>query len=68
MAARAKRPKLSGSSDDRDTVRQLLHTGTVSMKGLKKILGTIKASGFALEQETISSHLLLEANNQSSSM
>ena len=68
MAARDKRPKLSGSSDDRDTVRKLLHTGAVSMKGLKNILGTIKASGLSLEQETISMHQLLEANNERLSM
>ena len=61
MAARDKRPKLSGSSDDRDILRQSLQT--VSMRGLKNIVGAIKASGLSLEEETISMHQLLEANN-----
>jgi hypothetical protein len=64
MATRAKRPKLSGSSDDRDILRQLLHTGTVSMTGLKEIVGVIKASGLSLEQQLMSTHQLHEANNE----
>ena len=68
MAARAKRPKVSGSSDDRDIVRQLLHTGSICMAGLRKIVGTIKASGLSLDQQIPSMHQLLEANNERLSM
>jgi hypothetical protein len=63
MAARAKRPRHSGSSDDRDILRQLLHTGAVSMTGLKNIVGIIKASGLSLEKQ-LSMHQLHEANNE----
>ena len=64
MAARAKRPKLSGSSDDRDALRQLLHTGFLSMRGLKKIMGMISASGLSLEEQHFGHHKLQEAKRE----
>ena len=51
MDGEAKRPRLSGSSGERDVLRQLLHTGTVSMTGLKKLMGIVKASGLSPGEE-----------------
>ena len=64
MEGRAKRPRLSGSSDDRDALRQLLHTGAVSMRGLKKIMGMINASGLSLEEQQFGTNKLHEANRE----
>jgi hypothetical protein len=64
MEGRAKRPRLSGSSDDRDALRKLLHTGAVSMRGLKKIMGMLNASGLSIEEQHFGRHQLLEANNE----
>jgi hypothetical protein len=62
MEGRAKRPRLGGSSDDRDALRQLLHTGAVSMRGLKKIMGMLNASGMPIEEQQFGTNKLQEAN------
>ena len=67
MAGEAKRPRLSGSSGDRDVLRQLLHTGSVSMNGLKKLMGIIKASGLSPDEE-FGLNKLRQANSERSHM
>ncbi len=67
MVAGTKRPRLSGSSGERDVLRQLLHTGTVSMNGLKKLVGIIKESGLSPDEE-FGMNKLRQANSERSHM
>ena len=67
MADGAKRPRLRGSLDDRDKLRQLLHTGSISMVGLHKLIQIVQSSGIALDSQ-ISLDSLREANHERPSM
>jgi hypothetical protein len=63
MADRSKRPKLGDRCDDLDVLRKLLHTGGVSMVGLRKLISTMKTVGFTAE--TLQGrHHLSEANSE----
>jgi hypothetical protein len=67
MAGEAKRPRLSGSSGERDVLRQMLHTGTISMTGLKKLMGVVKACGLSPDEE-FGMNKLRQANSERSYM
>jgi hypothetical protein len=49
MGDRPKRPKLDNRSDDLGVLRKLLHTGGVSMRGLKTLISKMKTAGFTAE-------------------
>jgi hypothetical protein len=59
MGDRPKRLKL----DDLDVLRKLLHTGGVSMAGLRKLISKMKTAGFTAE--TLQGRRILsEANSE----
>ncbi len=63
MGDRPKRHKLGDRSDDLDVLRKLLHTGGVSMVGLRKLISTMKTAGFTAE--TLQGRRMLsEANSE----
>jgi hypothetical protein len=63
MGDRPKRPKLGDRSDDLGVLRKLLHTGGVSMVGLRKLISKMKTSGFTAE--TLQGRKILsEANSE----
>jgi hypothetical protein len=49
MGDRPKRPKLGDRCDDLGVLRKLLHTGGVSMVGLRNLLSKMKTTGFTAE-------------------
>jgi hypothetical protein len=63
MGDRPKRPKLDNRSDDLGVLRTLLHTGGVSMRGLKMLLNKMKTAGFTAETMQ-STRSLTEANSE----
>jgi hypothetical protein len=63
MGDRPKRHKLGDRSDDLDVLRKLLHTGGVSMVGLRKLISTMKTAGFT-EETFQGRRMLSEANSE----
>jgi hypothetical protein len=49
MGDRPKRPKLGDRCADLNVLRQLLHTGGVSMVGLRQLLSKMRTTGFTAE-------------------
>ena len=63
MGDRPKRKKLGDRCDDLDVLRKLLHTGGVSMVGLRKLLSKMNTTGFTTE--TLQGRRILsEANSE----
>jgi hypothetical protein len=63
MGDRPKRPKLDDRCDDLGVLRKLLHTGGVSMVGLRKLLSKMKTAGFTAE--TLQGrNMMSEANSE----
>jgi hypothetical protein len=63
MGDRPKRLKLDDRCDDLDVLRKLLHTGGVSMVGLRKLISKMKTAGFTAET-LHGRRILSEANSE----
>ena len=63
MGDRPKRPKLDDRRHELDVLRKLLHTGGVSMLGLKTLISKMKTAGFTAENMQ-GRQILSEANSE----
>jgi hypothetical protein len=63
LVGRPKRARLGDRCDDLDVLRNLLHTGGVSMLGLRKLLSKMKTSGFTAETRR-GRNVMNEANSE----